>query len=48
MTSEFDTFVGKRGLKLCIIHGKVEEVGTHDSLMSKDGLYAKLAKIQWN
>ncbi|WP_264377074.1 ABC transporter ATP-binding protein [Wolbachia endosymbiont (group B) of Ochlodes sylvanus] len=25
---------------------KVEEVGTHDSLMSKDGLYAKLAKIQ--
>ncbi|WP_353284971.1 ABC transporter ATP-binding protein [Wolbachia endosymbiont (group A) of Beris morrisii] len=33
---------------IVINHGKVEEVGTHDSLMSKDGLYAKLAKIQWN
>ncbi len=31
---------------IVINHGKVEEVGTHDSLMSKDGLYAKLAKIQ--
>lgn len=30
---------------IVINHGKVEEVGTHDSLMSKDGLYAKLAKI---
>ncbi|MFT4328085.1 MAG: ABC transporter ATP-binding protein [Wolbachia pipientis] len=35
--------------KIIVINcGKVEEVGTHDSLMSKDGLYAKLAKIQWN
>lgn len=33
---------------IVINHGKVEEVGTHDSLISKDGLYAKLAKIQWN
>ena len=33
---------------IVINHGKVEEVGTHDFLMSKDGLYAKLAKIQWN
>ncbi|WP_264702638.1 ABC transporter ATP-binding protein [Wolbachia endosymbiont (group A) of Volucella inflata] len=33
---------------IVINHGKVEEVGTHDSLMSKDGMYAKLAKIQWN
>ncbi|WP_264376438.1 ABC transporter ATP-binding protein [Wolbachia endosymbiont (group B) of Idaea aversata] len=33
--------------KIIVINcGKVEEVGTHDSLMSKDGLYAKLAKIQ--
>ncbi len=31
---------------IVINHGKVEEVGTHDSLISKDGLYAKLAKIQ--
>ncbi|MBA8758682.1 ATP-binding cassette domain-containing protein [Wolbachia pipientis] len=31
---------------IVINHGKVEEVGTHDSLMSKDGMYAKLAKIQ--
>ncbi|QOD38374.1 ABC transporter ATP-binding protein [Candidatus Wolbachia massiliensis] len=31
---------------IVINHGKVEEIGTHDSLMSKDGLYAKLAKIQ--
>lgn len=32
--------------KIIVINcGKVEEVGTHDSLMSKDGLYAKLAKI---
>lgn len=30
---------------IVINHGKVEEVGTHDSLMSKDGLYAKLMKI---
>ncbi|QKX02919.1 ATP-binding cassette domain-containing protein [Wolbachia endosymbiont of Litomosoides sigmodontis] len=30
---------------IVINHGKVEEVGTHDSLMSKDGLYAKLTKI---
>ncbi|MGL9725949.1 MAG: ABC transporter ATP-binding protein [Wolbachia sp.] len=30
---------------IVINHGKVEEVGTHDSLMSKDGLYVKLAKI---
>ncbi|WP_341815787.1 MULTISPECIES: ABC transporter ATP-binding protein [unclassified Wolbachia] len=30
---------------IVINHGKVEEVGTHDSLMSKDGLYAKLVKI---
>ncbi|MDR2832022.1 MAG: ATP-binding cassette domain-containing protein [Rickettsiales bacterium] len=30
---------------IVINHGKVEEVGTHDSLISKDGLYAKLAKI---
>lgn len=30
---------------IVINHGRVEEVGTHDSLMSKDGLYAKLAKI---
>ncbi|MBR9984103.1 MAG: ABC transporter transmembrane domain-containing protein [Wolbachia endosymbiont of Homalodisca vitripennis] len=35
--------------KIIVINcGKVEEVGTHDSLISKDGLYAKLAKIQWN
>ncbi|RDD34669.1 putative multidrug export ATP-binding/permease protein [Wolbachia endosymbiont of Cylisticus convexus] len=33
---------------IVINHGKVEEVGTHDFLMSKEGLYAKLAKIQWN
>ncbi|WP_038198711.1 ABC transporter ATP-binding protein [Wolbachia pipientis] len=33
---------------IVINHGKVKEVGTHDFLMSKDGLYAKLAKIQWN
>ncbi len=26
-------------------HGKVEEIGTHDSLMNKGGLYAKLMKI---
>lgn len=33
--------------KIIVINfGKVEEVGTHDSLMSKDGLYAKLVKIQ--
>ncbi|WP_341813639.1 ABC transporter ATP-binding protein [Wolbachia endosymbiont (group B) of Germaria angustata] len=32
--------------KIIVINcGKVEEVGTHDSLMSKDGLYAKLVKI---
>uniref|UniRef100_A0A3B0IVD6 Multidrug export ATP-binding/permease protein n=1 Tax=Wolbachia endosymbiont of Aleurodicus dispersus TaxID=1288877 RepID=A0A3B0IVD6_9RICK len=32
--------------KIIVINcGKVEEVGTHDSLISKDGLYAKLAKI---
>lgn len=32
--------------KIIVINcGKVEEVGTHDSLMSKDGLYAKLMKI---
>ncbi|WP_353281134.1 ABC transporter ATP-binding protein [Wolbachia endosymbiont (group B) of Horisme vitalbata] len=32
--------------KIIVINcGKVEEVGTHDSLMNKDGLYAKLAKI---
>ncbi|NSX83736.1 ATP-binding cassette domain-containing protein [Wolbachia endosymbiont of Atemnus politus] len=30
---------------IVINHGKVEEVGTHDFLMSKDGLYAKLVKI---
>ncbi len=33
---------------IVINHGKVDEGGTHDFLMSKDGLYAKLAKIQWN
>lgn len=33
--------------KIIVINfGKVEEVGTHDSLMSKDGLYAKLVKIR--
>ncbi|QJT94117.1 ATP-binding cassette domain-containing protein [Wolbachia endosymbiont of Diaphorina citri] len=33
--------------KIIVINcGKVEEVGTHDSLMSKDGLYTKLAKIK--
>lgn len=33
--------------KIIVINcGKVEEVGTHDSLMSKDGLYEKLVKIQ--
>ncbi|WP_353287603.1 ABC transporter ATP-binding protein [Wolbachia endosymbiont (group B) of Gerris lacustris] len=31
---------------IVINHGGVEEVGTHDSLMSKDGLYAKLVKIR--
>ncbi|WP_395463647.1 ABC transporter ATP-binding protein [Wolbachia endosymbiont of Cantharis cryptica] len=31
---------------IVINHGRVEEVGTHDSLINKDGLYAKLAKIQ--
>ncbi|MCA7010979.1 ABC transporter ATP-binding protein [Wolbachia endosymbiont of Tribolium confusum] len=32
--------------KIIVINcGKVEEVGTHDSLMSRDGLYAKLVKI---
>ncbi len=32
--------------KIIVINcGKVEEVGAHDSLMSKDGLYAKLVKI---
>ncbi|BET36311.1 MULTISPECIES: ABC transporter ATP-binding protein [Wolbachia] len=32
--------------KIIVINcGKVEEVGTHDSLMNKDGLYAKLVKI---
>lgn len=30
---------------IVINHGRVEEVGTHDSLMSKDGLYAKLVKM---
>lgn len=30
---------------IVINYGRVEEVGTHDSLMSKDGLYAKLVKI---
>ncbi|MDM8335772.1 ABC transporter ATP-binding protein [Wolbachia pipientis] len=30
---------------IVINHGKVEEVGTHDSLINKDGLYAKLAKV---
>ncbi len=30
---------------IVVNHGKVEEVGTHDSLMSKGGLYAKLTKI---
>ncbi|MDG7056351.1 MAG: ATP-binding cassette domain-containing protein [Wolbachia endosymbiont of Meromenopon meropis] len=27
-------------------HGRVQETGTHESLISKDGLYAKLLKIQ--
>ncbi|MFP3036228.1 MAG: ABC transporter ATP-binding protein [Wolbachia sp.] len=31
---------------IVINHGEVEEVGTHESLISKDGLYAKLVKIQ--
>ncbi|WP_265014763.1 ABC transporter ATP-binding protein [Wolbachia endosymbiont (group B) of Camptogramma bilineatum] len=35
----------KAGKIIVINCGKVEEVGTHDSLMSKDGLYAKLVKI---
>lgn len=26
-------------------HGEIEEIGTHDSLMNKNGLYAKLVKI---
>ncbi|MDG7055056.1 MAG: ATP-binding cassette domain-containing protein [Wolbachia endosymbiont of Menacanthus eurysternus] len=31
---------------IVINHGEVEEIGTHESLISKDGLYAKLVKIQ--
>ncbi|MCA4773866.1 ABC transporter ATP-binding protein [Wolbachia endosymbiont of Mansonella perstans] len=31
---------------IVINHGEIEEVGTHDSLINKDGLYAKLVKIQ--
>ncbi|QKX01718.1 ATP-binding cassette domain-containing protein [Wolbachia endosymbiont of Cruorifilaria tuberocauda] len=32
--------------KIVVVNqGKIEEVGTHDSLMRKKGLYAKLAKI---
>ncbi|QKX02295.1 ABC transporter ATP-binding protein [Wolbachia endosymbiont of Dirofilaria (Dirofilaria) immitis] len=32
--------------KIVVInHGEIEEIGTHDSLISKNGLYAKLAKI---
>ncbi len=32
--------------KIVVInHGEIEEVGTHDSLINKNGLYAKLAKI---
>ncbi|MEY2393308.1 ABC transporter ATP-binding protein [Wolbachia endosymbiont of Tettigetta isshikii] len=31
---------------IVINHGEIEEVGTHQSLISKDGLYAKLVKIQ--
>ncbi len=31
---------------IVINHGEIEEVGTHESLISKDGLYAKLVKIQ--
>ncbi|WP_168464449.1 ABC transporter ATP-binding protein [Wolbachia endosymbiont of Ctenocephalides felis wCfeT] len=30
---------------IVINHGKVEEIGTHDSLINQDGLYAKLSKI---
>ncbi|WCR58309.1 MAG: putative ABC transporter ATP-binding protein [Wolbachia endosymbiont of Ctenocephalides felis wCfeJ] len=30
---------------IVINHGEIEEVGTHDSLLNKNGLYAKLAKI---
>ena len=31
---------------IVINHGKVEEIGTHDDLMKKNGLYVKLVKIQ--
>ncbi|MDG7052797.1 MAG: ATP-binding cassette domain-containing protein [Wolbachia endosymbiont of Alcedoecus sp.] len=31
---------------IVINHGEVEEIGTHESLISRDGLYAKLVKIQ--
>lgn len=31
---------------IVVNHGKVEEIGTHDDLMKKDGLYVKLVKIQ--
>ncbi|MDD9331224.1 MAG: ABC transporter ATP-binding protein [Wolbachia sp.] len=30
---------------IVINHGKIEEIGNHDALIKKDGLYAKLAKI---
>ncbi len=31
---------------LVLLHGEIVERGTHDELLGRDGLYAKLARIQ--
>ena len=34
--------------RICVMEeGRIVEEGTHDALLSKDGLYAKLARLQF-